>query len=638
MSTPGPRKPILRTVGLQNLGNTCYFNSAVQCLARTRPLRQALRALGAEEETKCVLEKSPLSRQLWLTLQLLTRMAGECAVPPPPATPVKKSGKSGIKKGGGLNPSHLLSAVRSVSPQFKGSSQQDSHELVVSLLAECDEELIKSMREQLRSKVTETPSQVATKEGGGSENGSWSGTESESESEEGGQNGATFQSIVDKVFGTMLWSIVTCSQCGYRSLTEEKAFGLSLDLPGSELGRTPPASQKNKPRSGVIAGATKKAKRAAEKVAKADKKREKEAAALSELEAWQGTLSGTKNAKGKKAATALSSKKKKQLEKAALREKKMASRKGKTVPKEGDGLVDTDEEELAAQSHKGSGLPGVGTKDSQTYGEGGTIPCEAMPESENENAPSKGIADVEESLDRNGEDAAQFLQTLSNLSLDEPSSTKTKRSDPMGAEKQLFDAEIGDCGVVPKTGSMAPERSTETSQPEVESVEGPKMVDEDEIHAMIEGGWLHLDERDLLMRQALEEATLPPVREGPQSSSNSSAGSVVSDIDSSSCTINECLRRFTSEEAIFATDGNGYRCPCCAARCSRDESLLRPSNKQQESEEGEADQEQASEVESKDFTHRIVVAKAPEVGEHLVLSIEGIITRPYCIRLRVDIP
>jgi len=72
-------KPIvtLRTVGLNNLGNTCYFNAAVQCLARARPLRQALKGLILDENGPDILAKggpAPLSRELFATLRGLTKV------------------------------------------------------------------------------------------------------------------------------------------------------------------------------------------------------------------------------------------------------------------------------------------------------------------------------------------------------------------------------------------------------------------------------------------------------------------------------------------------------------------------------------------------------------------------------------
>ena len=72
-------KPIvaLRTVGLNNLGNTCYFNAAVQCLARARPLRQALKGLVLDENGPNILAKggsAPVSRELFATLRGLTKV------------------------------------------------------------------------------------------------------------------------------------------------------------------------------------------------------------------------------------------------------------------------------------------------------------------------------------------------------------------------------------------------------------------------------------------------------------------------------------------------------------------------------------------------------------------------------------
>ena len=94
--------------GLSNLGNTCYFNSVVQCLSYNFNVRQAP-VVGS-----CTR----------IFLSTLNRMWSG-------------SGKS-------LSPADLLKVVKAASPQFRGGQQQDAHELLRCLLDVLDMEYKKS--------------------------------------------------------------------------------------------------------------------------------------------------------------------------------------------------------------------------------------------------------------------------------------------------------------------------------------------------------------------------------------------------------------------------------------------------------------------------------------------------------------
>lgn len=92
--------------GLRNLGNTCYFNTAVQCLAHVPSLTNRFLRDGSYEGD-CVVtrEYSVLVRNLWNKRY---------------TDPV--------------NPNELLQAFQTKCPQFVPGHQHDTHEAVLALM------------------------------------------------------------------------------------------------------------------------------------------------------------------------------------------------------------------------------------------------------------------------------------------------------------------------------------------------------------------------------------------------------------------------------------------------------------------------------------------------------------------------
>jgi uncharacterized UBP type Zn finger protein len=89
--------------GLQNLGNTCYINSIVQCLGHVNAFRMAVLQHGSD---------APLRRRL---SELMLRMW----------TPSTKRAT--------IVPNHLLSELQK-NPQFAGFRQQDAHDLYLRIM------------------------------------------------------------------------------------------------------------------------------------------------------------------------------------------------------------------------------------------------------------------------------------------------------------------------------------------------------------------------------------------------------------------------------------------------------------------------------------------------------------------------
>jgi len=100
--------------GLQNLGNTCYMNSILQCLNVSVPFSDALLRLSSAG-------LGGVSSSLCGTFRGIR-------------------GLEEVRGGGGYSPKPLLTQIVSRFPWFRGNQQQDAHELLRTLLGSIADE------------------------------------------------------------------------------------------------------------------------------------------------------------------------------------------------------------------------------------------------------------------------------------------------------------------------------------------------------------------------------------------------------------------------------------------------------------------------------------------------------------------
>eukprot|EP00752_Nemacystus_decipiens_P017490 g15681.t1 len=117
---PWDPKRDLPTRGLLNLGNTCFFNSALQNVFKARLLHEALFADGSGRREGEYM--GPLTKAF---RKVLLEMTGE--------------GPVGGRRGP-YSPKALLSAVQRAHPSFRGFHQQDAHELFMRLVGTLEDE------------------------------------------------------------------------------------------------------------------------------------------------------------------------------------------------------------------------------------------------------------------------------------------------------------------------------------------------------------------------------------------------------------------------------------------------------------------------------------------------------------------
>lgn len=153
--------------GMCNLGNTCFFNSAMQNLLAINSLRDYFFKL---DESVCPLTAA--MRKLFL----------------------ETSNEVGSKSV--INPRSLFGSLCTTAPQFRGYQQHDSHELLRCLLDGMSTEEL-SARKHAKSY------EVSVKD----------------------------PTFVDVIFGGQLSSTVSCLECGHSSTIYEPFLDLSLPVP-----------------------------------------------------------------------------------------------------------------------------------------------------------------------------------------------------------------------------------------------------------------------------------------------------------------------------------------------------------------------------------------------------------------------
>lgn len=162
------RKIMRIGAGLQNLGNTCFLNSVLQCLTYTEPLAAYLES--GKHQNSC-------------------RMAGFCAL-----CAIQKHVSRALQATGKiLAPKDLVSNLRCISRNFRNARQEDAHEYMVNLLESMHKCCLPS------------------------------GVPSESPS-------AYDKSLVHKIFGGRLCSQVQCMQCNFCSDKFDPFLDLSLEI------------------------------------------------------------------------------------------------------------------------------------------------------------------------------------------------------------------------------------------------------------------------------------------------------------------------------------------------------------------------------------------------------------------------
>ena len=248
---PLPAPFMVAPVGLRNLGNTCFFNSVMQCLYGISELRRADLSIGR------------VSKALGMFFRMYddssrrhckgdrrdyvdTFHAGSAASGTKKTKKTKKSKKKDKTKAkkhnlrqprsGTISPLGLLNEIRKKAPWLKGFRQQDAHELLRFLIDIVD-------TEQKKHALRRTKQCNATSLNGVVDSGD---RKTRKEAAANVTSSTESGTIITNVFGAVLASHVTCATCGYISERLERCSDVSLEIPAPTQKRRRKKNSNNK--------------------------------------------------------------------------------------------------------------------------------------------------------------------------------------------------------------------------------------------------------------------------------------------------------------------------------------------------------------------------------------------------------